>query len=421
MSEAAFQPAVLPVAPSRTPRGAAVRAALVLLLVWATVLQRFGVNGALSGTLVVGYGFLTVAALAGALLISIKRLILYAVCMAIATASLLLNQAQPLVVRASLPSLALLGAIYLPFTLTLKPRFLADCDATWVMRFFLNLSLLCAAAGILQFYAQFFVHSDWLFDFRPYLPALLRGPDGANTVIAVGSQHKANGFFFSEPSGFSFIVALGFLAESATHKRLPRLACLALALLLSYSGTGVLTVLIGILFPIGRRTLVRGLLVGVVGGLAVWLLSDALNLSFTIARIAEFGSERSSGYIRYVAPLRLIADTWHTEAWTFWLGHGPGTILLEANMRAYRYFDPTWAKLLYEYGGLGFIAFLALVISVLRSAAVATQVRAALFFCWLVMGGHLLSAEINFLLLGLVGLLPPAVAANSSESSWLKR
>ena len=135
-----------------------------------------------------------------------------------------------------------------------------------------------------------------------------------------------------------------------------------------------------------------------------WLFGDALNLSFTLGRVGEFNAESSSGYIRYVAPMRLVSETLDTNAFTFWLGHGPGTIL--RMRRSYEFHDPTWAKLLFEYGVLGFTAFLALFLTALRRPGLPLQLRAALFWGWLIMGGHLLSPEQNFLTLVLVGLTP---------------
>src|SRR3954451_843759 len=94
MFQALAEPAPALVVAARTTKGAAVRVALLLLLASTTVLQRFGVNGLVSGTFVVGYVFLTVAALSGALLVSVKRFLLYGLCIGIASASFLLNRDQ---------------------------------------------------------------------------------------------------------------------------------------------------------------------------------------------------------------------------------------------------------------------------------------------------------------------------------------
>ena len=196
-------------------------------------------------------------------------------------------------------------------------------------------------------------------------------------------------------------MALALLGELVLFKRVLRIALFALALLLSYSGTGLLALFIGLLFPLGRRTIVQLFVLLGIGGLVVWLLGDVLNLSFTLGRVKEFGSEHSSAYIRYIAPIRLIHDSLDTDAWTALLGHGPGAI--QRTTQGYQFHGATWAKLIFEYGLLGFVAFLVLVMAALNQRLMPIQVRAALFFCWLIMGGHLLTPENTALMLALVG------------------
>ncbi len=378
------------------------RWAFVFLLISTTLLERFGVNFttySLNAAWIGMYAFLGAAVLSGALLLSPSRLMLYGGCVGVAIVSALANER-----RTSFASLMLIGVMYFPYAFVLRPGNSINSDPAWVPRVFLDVALFAAFAGIVQFFAQYAIHADWLFDFTRYVPVFLRGPTGFNTVIAVGARHKSNGFFFREPSGFSFVMALALLVEAVSFRRLLRFASYGLALLLTYSGTGILALFLGSLFPLGRKTLLRLIVLLVLGGVAIAVFGDALNLSYTLGRATEFSSERSSGYIRYIAPLRLIRDTIGTEPWTAWIGHGPGTISREA--QGYDFHDPTWAKLLFEYGSAGFGMFMALLVTTVRRPAVPAQIRAALFFGWLLMGGHLLSPEANFLLLALVGLMP---------------
>jgi hypothetical protein len=142
----------------------------------------------------------------------------------------------------------------------------------------------------------------------------------------------------------------------------------------------------------------------VVGAVVFWLLGDALNLSFTLGRVSEFNSTYSSGYMRYVAPFRLVSELIDSSWWAPFLGHGPGTIF--RTLREYEFHDPTWAKLVFEYGFVGFASFVALYLSMLRRGEAALQARATLFWGWLLLGGHLLSPEQNFLALALIGWMP---------------
>jgi hypothetical protein len=384
----------------RIDGAALTRASWLALLAAVTVLQRFGLNFG-SYSLNVGlpaiYLLLVTAALSGVLVLSPARLVLFAICGCLALLSTLANDST-----ASGSSLMLLIVMYLPFIFVLTPG--SGLDRARVTRAFSNLAFACALAGIVQFYAQLVVHADWLFDFTRFVPAALRGPQGFNTAIPIGSLYKSNGFFFREPSGFSFAMALGLMTEWLSHRRLVRIAAFVLALLLSYSGTGLLALCIGTLLPPNRKTLVSAALALGAGALVLWLFGDALNLSFTLNRASEFDSERSSGYIRYIAPLHLLLDAARADPSSLWLGHGPGTIFHAQT--GYEFHDPTWAKLIFEYGVPGFVAFVALFASTLVAPKAPARIRIMLFAAWLIMGGHLLSPEQNFLTLALVGLLP---------------
>jgi hypothetical protein len=376
--------------------------AFVFLILAATVLQRFGLNlgsYSLNAALAAMFVLLVVAALGGVLAVSTERLLLYGIGLGVALISALLNERST-----SMTSLALLTVMYLPFVFVLTPAACLSPDRA--LRIFLDVAGLCAVAGVVQFYAQYILQAAWLFDFTPYIPPFLQGPSGYNTVIAVGGSFKSNGFFFREPSGFSFIMALGLMIECLTHRRPVRIGFLGFALLLSYSGTGLLALLIGLLVPMNHRNLGRLLVVAAGAAGLYLLLAGPLNLSYTVSRLAEFQSEDSSAYIRYIAPGRLIAEAAAAAPATLWFGHGPGTIFRQ--QVGYEFHDPTWAKLIFEYGVLGFAAFVTLFLVALRGPAVPLRVRVMMFAGWLLMGGHLLSPEQNFLTLALVGLLPQA-------------
>lgn len=410
------------VAPHNPPIAPALARQLssILVVLSATVFSRFGINlgtYSISFGLIAVYGLVAVTLLSGNLAIDPRRLLAYCACVVVAIASFVLNTNLSSTDRSSWTSLLALIATYFPLVFVWCTEGTGERQVLWTMRMFSNVALLCACAGIAQFYAQFVIHSAWLFDFTPYIPAGLRGSSAVNTVIPVGSLYKSNGFFFQEPSGASFVMALGLLLEMTLFHRPLRLAALALALALTYSGTGLLALLIGIVFSVRRRTIGRLASILAVAGLCAWAASDVLNLSFTLKRINEFSSEESSGYHRYIAPMRLVSDMLFSQPWSAWLGLGPGTIS-RLSMDAYVFHDPTWAKLLVEYGVLGFTAFVGLMLISVRQRFLPLQVKAVLFFSWLVMGGHLLTSGhvyLVFVLSGLLGSAPLAPSGNKPE------
>jgi hypothetical protein len=391
--------------------GALVPLALVALMLGCTALQRFGLtvgDASLNAAHFGAYFLLVAALLSGRLTIHGPRLAAYCALLALGGLSWMVNDTLAAQDGTSPTSFALLAMMYLPFVFMLRPGAAGHLDTEWILRAFANVGLFCAFAGILQFAAQFVIRADWLFDFSPYLPPWLRSSGGYNTVIpAADGLFKSNGFFFKEPSLFSLAVAFTLLLEIGRFRRWWRMAVLVLALMLTYSGSGLLVLAFGLLFPLRVRTFLRLGAVALVGGIAVFLLWDVLNLDFTLGRVAEFAQPRSSAHMRYVAPAHLIAESLFQHPWTFWIGFGPGTIYRTGGHIwgwFYEYHDPTLAKLLFEYGMLGLVLSVTLVVLTLRNAAIPIQVRAAAFFCWIGTGGFLLTPELTYLMI-IFGLL----------------
>lgn len=397
------------------------RILVVSLFLAVTVFSRFGINLGtypLSFSLFIAYGLVVAALMSGNLAICPGRLLVYCAGIAVGIVSLAVNTSLAPADRSSATSLLLLTVIYLPLLFVLWPTADQEQELRWTMRVFSNIVLFCGIAGIAQFFAQFVIHADWLFDFTPYIPTALQQGGIYNTVIPVGNLYKSNGFFFREPSGASFVMALALLVELSFFHRPVRMAIFALALVLTYSGTGVLALMIGLLFSVRPQTVGRLTVLAVIGGLAAWAASDVLNLSFTLNRIHEFSEERSSAYLRYVAPMRLVNDMLFDHPWSFWIGFGPGTIS-RLSQTEFEFHDPTWAKLLIEYGILGCASFLTLMTKCIRRPTLPLQVQAVLFFSWLVMGGHLLTPDSVYLVAvlgGMAGATLHASAGNAGDA-----
>jgi len=229
-----------------------------------------------------------------------------------------------------------------------------------------------------------------------------------------GAYFKSNGFFFREPSTCSQYLALALICELAMRRRqvrklsMLRLGTLGLAVLVTYSGTGLATLFVGLMFPLGLRTSMRmgGLLLG---ALLVYLVfGSMLNLTFTANRIDEFSNPGTSAYSRFVAPYYFIKANLDTFSIEFLIGHGPGSITRAAEHRAlFENADPTWAKLFFEYGAIGASALIGLILfSNIRSRAPA-ELTAAFCFGWLVIwGGVALAPEVTGLMFMLCAVIP---------------
>jgi hypothetical protein len=391
--------------PELMPR--ALKFALVAAMVSLIVLTRFGINTGAYGlnfAVPILYSMIFIGLAKDRINLDLPGLLLFAFLMTIGAMSLVINLNSPQG-AGSTASLVLMGALYVPFVFALKPFPHSKLAWQWAMEALSNIAVFIGILGIVQYGLQFVWNPPWLFDFSPLIPKAISVDVLFNSSIYTGSAYKSNGFFMREPSAFSFLMAFALICEIALTKRWWRVVLFAAGLMLSYSGTGLLALAFGLMFPFGFKTAVRVTLIAVSGLVVFLLFGDALNLSFTLGRIGEFSSEQSSGYIRYVAPMRLVSELIDSDPLSALFGHGPGTIFHAK--RLYEFHDPTWAKLVYEYGLLGFSGCLGLMIYAMSRSHAPVQIRATLFFNWLIQGGHLLTPESVLLIYVLLAVWPP--------------
>jgi hypothetical protein len=235
-----------------------------------------------------------------------------------------------------------------------------------------------AAAGIIQFIVQFAGLS--LFSFSGLVPNALLLETGFNVVIPVGigTLNKANGFFLLEPSIFSQAMAMGLIIEILTLRRLLFLSVFTIAILLAFSGTGLL-VLAAFVISVAARLGIRGVVIGVVsatmvviaGGLLVYLLPEVAHV-FT-GRLHEFNSPGSSGYARFHSPFLALESAWNRDnlAWLTGMGAGAGKRI----SIAIDYDTNIPIKITLEYGLPGLLLYTAMIFQANR-----TRTQDALLF-----------------------------------------
>jgi hypothetical protein len=309
---------------------------------------------------------------------------------------------------------------YAPFAITLAPAAADPRLWRWTLRLFASMAAFVALAGIAQFFVQFLTSAQWLFDYTPLIPEALRTSGHWNTVHPVatwvqadGYWIKSNGFFMREASMFSMLLAVGIVCELALGVRRWAVALMAAGLVLSYSGSGLVILAAALLFPLERRTVLRLLAIAACAAVLALLLGDALNLSYTVNRIAEFGDERSSAYCRFIHPAVAVAQGLQTDAWSALIGHGPGS-MTRAGATCVDLHEPTYGKLLFEYGLLGALAFGGLMLHALNRSGAPLQLRIALAVSWLFLGGNLVSSEVLAMIFLMCAMWPPGAAARQS-------
>jgi len=295
-------------------------------------------------------------------------------------------------VEVSFTSLILYWFIYLPFTFrTTTPT----CPDIGLYRLYYPLLLVLALAGLGQFLGQFFFSADWLFDYRPLLPDSIQNKNNMNTVISYGSIFKSNGFFLLEPSYFSQWMAYSILLFCIFSSSYLYGLLFFLGLLASMSGTGL--ILLGGSFLVLARKMNRARASLMVAAAVVFVLISFLTGgSSYLSRISEFsggaGVRTTSAAARFVNPAIIVSEGLTKSPELLFFGNGPGAI--NRMGRDYDSHDPTWAKLLYEYGLIGFLLLFAFIFFSTRREHSSSVFTLPFLLQWLLLGGHLLTLDV---------------------------
>jgi hypothetical protein len=213
-----------------------------------------------------------------------------------------------------------------------------------------------------------------------------------NPLYYGSSAFKSNGVFFLEPSFFCQFLAIVFISELNNKSRIWRLGIIAAGLITSYSGTGLTTLMLYLPFHVAMNRQPKILVMAALAAAAVFLLSDILLLDAITRRIAEFSDTQSSGSARFTSMLHILRDLWFANDSGFLFGRGPGTVQETFARQNFLAFDPTWGKLLYEYGLIGTILYVGFFSSAILAGA--RNLRFALSYTYFVLGGYLLNPSI---------------------------
>jgi hypothetical protein len=242
-----------------------------------------------------------------------------------------------------------------------------------------------ALCACVQFVAQFLGIA--LFSFEGLVPSalLIEGRYNVAVPLSLGSDiYKANGIFLLEPSILSQYVAIAIAIEFLYFRSVPRLILLILALLFSFSGTGLLTLGFALTAAImvERRPLPI-IATGAVAGLiaVVFLLMAPQFVDIFLGRIDELSSDQTSGFLRFISPFMLLSDV--TTDPRAIIGFGPGSA--ERFNVPYEYAVNAPVKILIDYGIFGLVAYALFVIHSYFRRDLKALSLAGLF--WFVSGG----------------------------------
>jgi hypothetical protein len=188
-----------------------------------------------------------------------------------------------------------------------------------------------------------------------------------------------------------------------------------LGMVLSFSGSGLVLIGVGLLIPTSATSVRRAIYFLIFGTVLLLAASSVVDLSNFTDRISEFWTPNTSGYARFVAPFDFLRYGFDAGWWRTLVGHGPGTIqpAIDRYRTTFAIHDPTWAKLIFEYGIGGFVIAVAFVVQFLFRSTVPRELKVALLYAWLAAGGLLLSGDFAAIMFGLAALWPAGARAKA--------
>jgi hypothetical protein len=360
---------------------------LVLPILGATFFSKFALPDVKAEGIGMGFPLLYLALAAGACVAGIvrvepARLIFYCL-MASIIGGVAVLQGENI----SLPSLAFLILLHLPYVVYMAG---AERVMKTLFAIFLNVALFIALCGIGQYVLQFFVAPAYVFPLENFLPAdLLVSGFNMQAPIAYGSSiYRANGIFMQEPSFFSQFLAIAVLVEMLGPARLWRVALCVVAIMASHSGTGliVLAVCLPILIVARRRW--NLVIIAVITLLLLILAAPYLHLDHLIARVGEFGSERSSAYERFVGGFRIFEDSVAADPVRLLFGYGAGSYRDLVHGLNHPAAEMALFKIVVEYGLVGTLLYFGFVLFCLFGARGPFVLRLALVITLFLNGAY---------------------------------
>lgn len=345
----------------------------------------FGAMG-LSVAIPVITAALAVGALAGRLVVDPPRLLAYLLVMSLLTGmQFLLDEPY------SPSSLLLLLILHLPYVFHLGRQ----PDSRRVLAWFQWLCIVIATLGVLQYLVQFLIGPALAFPIENYFPAEFRvSAFNMQGYLEYGSDtYRANGVVMLEPSFFSQLMAIGIVVE-LIHQRRPWVpALLLVAMLLSYSGTGLALLCACLLvLAVWQR---RWWLLGGMGLLAVvvvvfaGVVGDVPYVSVFLSRANEFSAERSSGFARFIGGFYMFDQFLWSDPLRAFAGHGAGSFQRYSLRAQYPATGMAIFKMVFEFGLLGATAYFAFLFGCIRRSGAPAILRVAVGLSFLLNGNYI--------------------------------
>jgi hypothetical protein len=318
----------------------------------------------------------------------------------------------------SLGSMALLIVAHLPYVFQQRR---SERPRDEILRYFQQLAMVIAVLGIAQYCLQFLLGPALSFPIENLVPGdLTVAKYNKEAILHYGSEvRRANGVFMIEPSLFSQLMAIGLVTELVTRKRLACMAVLATAMLVSYSGTGLMLLAVCLVFEgVAQRRWAILAASAVLGVLivALGIVADVPMITNLVHRSSEFGSANSSGAQRFVGGFTLFEEMLWPEPLRAFFGYGAGSLVGYAAKSPTRLAEMFLFKAVFEYGLVGAGAYFGFLGYCIFTAAAPRVLRVAV--CVAIMIGGMFTPFGHILACGLL-LWPRPLQQQGGEARGL--
>ncbi len=303
----------------------------------------------------------------------------------------------------SIASILLLIIIHSPYAFGLKS---GSTLPGLQFLYFQRIMVVIALAGIVQYLAQFIIGGSAAFflDTMPMQNIIMQGYNPVIPLSYGSTIFKSNGFFMQEPSNFSQLLAVAIIVEIVYFKNWKRIILFVGALALTFSGTGliILFALVPIYLAQHRKFIILGiLLLGVITA-PIW--APIVGIEKTVNRAGEVTDTRSSGYARFASIIPTLNTYIIPQMNTFLFGLGAGSIIdtFSSTTADYERHNPSWGKLVFEYGIIGSVAYFIFIIFAFCKGSGTPYVKVALLIQLMLLGEYILPPVLHSLILALL-------------------
>lgn len=230
-----------------------------------------------------------------------------------------------------------------------------------------------------------------------------------NQIPIEGALFKPNGMLLDEPSILSQLLAAALIVELVLKGLSVRAVLIGLALVATFSGTGLVMLAAALPVVIVRHRPIGALLLPIIVIPIALIAAGELALGLFAARIAEFGNPESSAYARFIGIVDLLREHIFADPRALLFGKGAGSITDFIERGTVLSHDPTWGKMIFEYGLLSGTVYLVGMLAFILSSRAPAALRIGLATQFLFTGGYALTAPAHALILPL--LIWPAASA----------